>query len=51
MIEMMNNIIYKFGFEDSHTINFFTLVEKKVDENTLTKVYNEYMAMNIVLDE
>lgn len=49
--EMMNNIIRKFGFEDTHTIIFCGLVERNVDVNTIYETYDEYMTLDVMLDE
>ena len=51
MKKMMDDIIQKFGFENEHTINFFSLVEKKADKRTLSQVYDEYMKTDVALDE
>lgn len=47
--EMMNNIIRKFGFEDTHTIIFCGLIENNADEQTIYETYDEYMDL-LVLD-
>lgn len=49
--EMMNNIIRKFGFEDTHTIIFCGLVENNADEQTIYETYDEYMNMNVMIEE
>ena len=49
--EMMDNIIRKFGFEDVHTIIFCGLVENGADENTIYETYDEYMNMNVMIEE
>jgi hypothetical protein len=47
--EMMNNIIRKFGFEDTHTIIFCGLIENNADEQTIYETYDEYMDL-LILD-
>ena len=49
--EMMNNIIRKFGFEDTHTIIFCGLVENNADEQTIYETYDEYMNMSVMMEE
>lgn len=49
--EMMNDVIKKFGFEDVHTIIFCGMVERKVDLYILWTTYDEYMRLDIMLDE
>jgi hypothetical protein len=46
--EMMNNIIRKFGFEDTHTIIFCGLIENNADEQTIYETYDEYMDLLIL---
>lgn len=48
---MMNHIIRKFGFEDTHTIIFCGMVERGVDMGTLYDTYDEYMNLEVMLDE
>lgn len=48
---MMNHIIRKFGFEDTHTIIFCGMVERGVDIDTLWDTYDEYMNLEVMLDE
>lgn len=48
---MMNHIIRKFGFEDEHTIIFCGMVERGVDIDTLWDTYDEYMNLEVMLDE
>jgi len=49
--EMIDNIIRKFGFEDTHTIIFCGLVENNADEQTIYETYDEYMELDVMLDE
>lgn len=46
--EMIDNIIRKFGFEDTHTIIFCGLVENNADEQTIYETYDEYMELGAV---
>lgn len=48
-IEMVDNIIRKFGFEDTHTIIFCGLVECGASEQVIYETYDEYM--DLPLDE
>ena len=48
--EMIDNIIRKFGFEDTHTIIFRGLVENNADEQTIYETYDEYMELDVMLD-
>lgn len=49
---MMNDIIRKFGFEDIHTIIFCGMCERKdVPLNSIYETYDEYMSLDIMLDE
>lgn len=47
----MNHIIRKFSFEDTHTIIFCGMVERGVDIDTLWDTYDEYMNLEVMLDE
>ena len=48
---MMNDIIRKFGLEDIHTIIFCGMVERAVNINSLWDTYDEYMSLDVMLDE
>ena len=47
---MMDNIIRKFGFEDMHTIIFCGMCER-ADVNSIYETYDEYMSLDVMLDE
>ena len=47
---MMDDIIRKFGFEDIHTIIFCGMCER-ADVNSIYETYDEYMNLDIMLDE
>ena len=49
--DMMDDIIRKFGFEDIHTIIFCGMCESGVDMDTLWDTYDEYMILDVMLDE
>lgn len=49
--EMIDNIIRKFGFEDTHTIIFCGLVENGADVDTIYETYDEYMNMSVMMEE
>ena len=49
--EMIDNIIRKFGFENTHTIIFCGLVERNVDEQTIYETYDEYMSIDVMLED
>jgi hypothetical protein len=49
---MMDDIIRKFGFEDIHTIIFCGMCERAdVPLNSIYETYDEYMSLDIMLDE
>ena len=49
---MMDDIIRKVGFEDIHTIIFCGMCERAdVPLNSIYKTYDEYMSLDIMLDE
>lgn len=49
---MMDDIIRKFGFEDIHTITFCGMCERAdVPFNSIYETYDEYMSLDIMLDE
>ena len=49
---MMDDIIRKFGFEDMHTIIFCGMCERAdVPLNSIYETYDEYMSLDIMLDE
>ena len=47
---MMDDIIRKFGFEDIHTIIFCGMCER-ADVNSIYETYDEYMSLDVMLDE
>ena len=49
--KMMDNIIRRFGFEDIHTIIFCGMCERGVEMSSLLDTYDEYMNLDIMLDE
>ena len=50
--KMMDDIIRKFGFEDIHTIMFCGMCERAdVPLNSIYETYDEYMSLDIMLDE
>lgn len=49
---MMDEVIRKFGFEDIHTIIFCGLCERvDIPLNTIYETYDEYMNLEVMLDE
>lgn len=49
---MMDDIIRKFGFEDIHTIIFCGMCERlDVSLDTIYETYDEYMSLDVMLDE
>ena len=49
---MMDDIIRKFGFEDIHTIIFCGMCERADDSlNSIYETYDEYMSLDVMLDE
>ena len=49
---MMDDIIRKFGFENIHTIIFCGMCERAdVSLNSIYETYDEYMSLDIMLDE
>ena len=47
---MMDDIIRKFGFEDIHTIICCGMCERS-DVNSIYETYDEYMSLDVMLDE
>lgn len=49
---MMDDIIRKFGFEDIHTVIFCGMCENPtVCLNSIYETYDEYMSLDVMLDE
>ncbi len=49
--EMADQVVRKFGFEDSYTIAFFVMLEEGVDIDILQDTYEKLMNLKVALDE